>query len=206
MKLFFQINQNKKFLFLVLLTSITHVKAQELSTGVSAFMSSTSFSAAQSEQPLERVAHVSFSPSLGVVFNLNELIFLQHNLALYDQVDEVAAYADYTYRYTFVAVSHNLCYHLNDAIYLGAGLPFNITTHASQSTNFGTIDLMEEGNVPQLLYGFSALMGHTTKLSAKSQLYVDLTRAQFLNSLDNDPHQQLTATSYVFSVKVTFNL
>ena len=48
---------------------MTHVKAQQLSTGVSAFMNSTSFSAAQSEQPLERVTHVSFSPCLGVVFN-----------------------------------------------------------------------------------------------------------------------------------------
>jgi len=65
MILLFQINQKKKFL----LTSMTHVKAKQLSTGVSAFMNSTSFSAAQSEQLLERVTHISFSPCLGVVFN-----------------------------------------------------------------------------------------------------------------------------------------
>ena len=145
-------------------------------------------------------------PWVGMNLRASEKIDLQSNVTLYNQVDQSISYAGYQYDYSFLTLHNNLVYRLTDVFYAGGGVPLNFTTQATQSTNFGTIDLIEEGNAPSILYGYNVLVGYRSELSERSTLYIDLTRSHFLNSLDKDPDQKLTAKTYVFSIKVAFSL
>lgn len=169
-------------------------------------MNGTNFKSDVSFSTQAGFATGSTSPWLGMNFRLNDQTDLQTNISWYNQVNESMTYAGYQYRYSFLTLHNNVVYRLTDVFYAGAGIPLNFTTQATQSTNFGSIDLLEEGNAPSMLYGYNALVGYRSKISERSTLYIDLTRTHFINSLDRDPDQKLTAKTYVFSIKVAFSL
>ena len=180
--------------------------SQEITTGIGLFMNGTNFKSDVSFNSQAGFATGSTSPWLGMNFRLVDKADLQSNISWYNQVNESMTYAGYQYRYSFLTIHNNVVYKLTDLFYLGAGLPLNFTTQATQSTSFGSIDLLEEGNAPGMLYGYNILVGYRNEISERSTLYIDLTRSHFLNSLDKDPDQKLTAKSYVFSIKMAFSL
>lgn len=185
----------------------THLSfSQEITTGIGLFMNGTNFKSDVSFNNQAGFATGSTSPWFGMNFRLVDKADLQSNISWYNQVNESMTYAGYQYRYSFLTIHNNVVYKLTDLFYAGAGIPLNFTTQATQSTNFGSIDLLEEGNAPGMLYGYNVLVGYRNEISERSTLYMDVTRSHFLNSLDNDPDQKLTAKSYVFSIKMAFSL
>ena len=180
--------------------------SQEITTGIGLFMNGTNFKSNVSFNTQAGFATGSTSPWLGMNFRLVDKADLQSNISWYNQVNESMTYAGYQYRYSFLTIHNNVVYKLTDLFYVGAGIPFNFTTQATQSTSFGSIDLLDEGNAPGMLYGYNVLVGYRNEISERSTLYIDLTRSHFLNSLDKDPDQKLTAKSYVFSIKMAFSL
>jgi hypothetical protein len=185
----------------------THLSfSQEISTGIGLFMNGTNFKSDVSFNTQAGFATGSTSPWLGMNLRLVDKADLQSNISWYNQVNESMTYAGYQYRYSFLTIHNNVVYKLTDLFYAGAGIPLNFTTQATQSTSFGSIDLLEEGNAPGMLYGYNILVGYRNEISERSTLYMDVTRSHFLNSLDKDPDQKLTAKSYVFSIKMAFSL
>ena len=82
---------------------------------------------------------------------------------------------------------------------------FGYILNAYQSNQTGTIDLLEVGNAPTILYGYSIVIGFKKEITDKLFIYLDLTRNAYLNSLDNDADQNLMAQSYVFSIKMALS-
>jgi hypothetical protein len=76
---------------------------------------------------------------------------------------------------------------------------------AYQSNQIGTIDLLDVGNAPTFLYGYSIVIGYKKNITDKLHIYLDLTRNAYFNSLDNDVDQNLMAQSYVFSIKMALS-
>ena len=180
--------------------------SQEISTGIGLFMNGTNFKSDLTNNIQPGFLTGNSRPWVGMNLRVSEKADLQANMAWYNQVDESMTYAGYRYHYSFLTLHNNVVYRFTDVFYAGAGIPLNFTTQATQSTNFGSIDLLEEGNAPSMLYGYNALIGYRSEISERSTLYIDLTRTHFLNSLDKDPDQKLTAKTYVFSIKVAFSL
>ena len=180
--------------------------SQEITTGIGLFMNGTNFKSDLTNNIQPGFLTANSRPWVGMNLRVSEKADLQANMAWYNQVDESMTYAGYRYHYSFLTIHSNLVYRLTDVFYVGAGIPLNFTTQATQSTNFGSIDLLEEGNAPSILYGYNVLVGYRSELSERSTLYIDLTRSHFLNSLDKDPDQKLIAKTYVFSIKVAFSL
>ena len=196
-----------RLLLVLFAICFTHLSfSQEMSTGIGLFMNGTNFKSDISFNTQAGFATRSTSPWFGMNFRLIDKTDLQTNISWYNQVNENITYAGYVYRYSFLTLHNNVVYRLTDVFYAGAGIPLNFTTKATQSTNFGSIDLLEEGNAPSMLYGYNALVGYRSEISELSTLYIDLTRTHFINSLDKDPDQKLTAKTYVFSIKVAFYL
>lgn len=196
-----------RILIVLLILSFSKLSfSQEITSGLGLFINSTNFKSNLSSNGEVRLATYNSRPWVGMNLGLNEKVDLQINVSWYNQVNESKSYAGYKYRYSFLTLHNNVIYRLADGLYAGAGFPLNFTTHATQSTNFGSIDLLEEGNAPGMLYGYNVLVGYRNEISERSTLYVDLTRSHFLNSLDRDPDQKLTAKSYVFSIKMAFSL
>lgn len=180
--------------------------SQEITTGLGFFINGTNFKSDLTNNIQPGFLTGNSRPWVGINLKISEKVDLQSNVTLYNQVDESITYAGYQYYYSFLTLHNNVVYRLTDVFYGGGGLPLNFTTQATQSTNFGSIDLLEEGNAPKMLYGYNVLVGYRSEISERSTLYVDLTRSHFLNSLDKDPDQKLTAKTYVFSIKVAFSL
>lgn len=180
--------------------------SQEITTGIGLFMNVTNYKSDLTNNTQPGFRTDSFSPWIGMNVGLSEKIDLQTGIAWYNQVDKSVTYAGYRYHYSFLTLHNNLVYRLTDVFYAGTGIPLNFTTQATQSTNFGSIHLLEEGNSPSMLYGYNVLVGYRSDISERTTLYIDLTRTYFLNSLDKDPDQKLTAKTYVFSIKVAFHL
>ena len=196
-----------RILIVLLILSFTKLTfSQEITSGLGLFINGTNFKSNISSNTEVRIAAYNTRPWLGMNLGLNEKVDLQTNVSWYDQVDEGIPYAGYQYRYSFLTQHNNVIYRLTDVFYACAGFPWNFTTHATQSTNFGSINLLEESNAPSILYGYNVLAGYRLEISERSTLYIDLTRSHFLNSLDKDPDQKLTAKTYVFSIKVAFHL
>ena len=183
-----------------------HSFSQEITTGFGLFMNGTNFKSDLSNNIQSGLLTSNSRPWVGMNLGVSEKADLQANIAWYNQVDESVTYAGYRYHYSFLTLHNNAVYRLTDVFYAGIGIPLNFTTKATQSTDFGTIDLIEEGNAPSILYGYNVLVGYRNQLSERSTLYIDLTRSHFLNSMDKDPNQQLIAQTYVFSIKVAFSL
>ena len=196
-----------RILIVLLILSFSKLSfSQEITSGLGLFINSTNFKSNLSSNTEVRLATYNSRPWVGMNLGLNEKVYLQINISWYNQVNENITYAGYVYRYSFFTLHNNVAYRLTDVFYAGAGIPLNFTTKATQSTNFGSIDLLEEGNAPSMLYGYNALVGYRSEISELSTLYIDLTRTHFINSLDKDPDQKLTANSYVFSIKMAFSL
>ena len=194
------------FLVLLMLCFSKRPFAQEITTGVGLFINGTNFKSDIANNIQPGFLTGNSRPWVGMNLKVSEKTDLQSNVTWYNQVDESITYAGYQYHYSFLTLHNNFVYRLTDVFYAGAGIPLNFTTQATQSTNFGSIDLLEEGNAPSILYGYNALVGYRSEISERSTLYIDLTRTHFLNSLDKDPDQKLTAKTYVFSIKVAFTL
>lgn len=185
----------------------THLSfSQEITTGIGLFINGTNFKSDLINNIQPGFVTGNSRPLVGMNLRLNDKADLQANIAWYNQVDESMTYAGYRYHYSFLTLHNNVVYRLTDIFYAGAGIPLNFTTQATQSTNFGSIDLLEEGNAPGMLYGYNVLVGYRNEISERSTLYIDLTGSHYLNSLDRDPDQKLTAKSYVFSIKMAFSL
>ena len=180
--------------------------AQEITTGIGLFMNGTNFKSDLTNNIQPGFLTGNSRPWLGMNLRVSEKADFQTNMAWYNQVDESMTYAGYRYHYSFLTLHNNAVYRLTDVFYAGAGIPLNFTIQATQSTNLGSIDLLEEGNAPSMLYGYNILVGYRSEISERSTMYIDLTRSHFLNSLDKDPNQKLIAQTYVFSIKVAFSL
>ena len=196
-----------KILLVLFTFSFTQLAfSQEITTGIGLFMNGTNFKSDLTNNIQPGFLTGNSRPWVGMNLTVSEKVDLQTNIAWYNQVDESMTYAGYRYHYSFLTLHNNVVYRFTDVFYAGAGIPLNFTTQATQSTNFGSIDLLEEGNAPSMLYGYNALIGYRSEISERSTLYIDLTRSHFLNSMDKDPDQKLTAKSYVFSIKMAFSL
>ena len=196
-----------RILLVLLMLSFSKLSfSQELTTGIGLFINSTTFKSDLTNNTQAGFLTVNSRPWVGMNLSISEKVDLQTNITWYNQVDESVTYAGYEYYYSFLTLQNNVVYALNDVFYAGAGLPLNFTTRATQSTNFGSINLREEANAPSMLYGYNVLVGYRSRISDRSTLYIDLTRTHFLNSLDKDPDQKLTAKTYVFTIKVAIDL
>lgn len=185
----------------------THLSfSQEITTGIGLFINGTNFEPYPTTNIQPGFLTSNSRPWVGMNLSINKKLDFQTNIAWYNQVDESMNYAGYHYRYSFLTLQNNVVYRLTDVFYAGTGIPLNFTTQATQSTNFGSIDLLEEGNAPSRLYGYNVLVGYRNEISKRSTLYIDLTRSHFLNSLDKDPNQKLRAITYVYSIKMAFLL
>ena len=196
----------KKILFVLFFASTFVASAQQITTGLTLFINATNFAASAAILSETDFANRNSRPMIGLVSSLGDYFFGQHNISFYNQLDETASYDDYDYKYSFITFQNNLCYHINEIFYGGVGLPLNFTTQATQSTGFGSIDLIAENNAPRFLYGYNLLVGYSSRLSEKSELYIDFTRSLYLNSLDKDEGQTLKASTYAFAIKIAFDL
>lgn len=188
------------------LFSFTSVHAQEITLGSSVFLNSTSFDFEGNSNANSQLATAQNTIEIGLTYDLSDVIWVQHRAAFNKQVHEVAQLFEYSYIYSFAAIQNNLCFNANDHFYFGVGVPVNVSLEATQFNNFGSIDLLVEKNAPPALIGYTALIGYKTNLTEKIRIHFDLSRNHFLNSLDNDPGQQLTVKSYVISLKAAFSL
>jgi len=196
----------RKLIVLVIFSFSKLSFAQEITTGIGLFMNGTNFKSDLTNNIQPGFLTGNSRPWLGMNLRVSEKADFQTNIAWYNQVDESMTYAGYRYHYSFLTLHNNVVYRLTDVFYTGAGIPLNFTIQATQSTNLGSIDLLEEGNAPSMLYGYNILVGYRSEISERSTMYIDLTRSHFLNSLDKDANQKLIAQTYVFSIKVAFSL
>ena len=196
----------RKILFGLFFAFSFVASAQQISTGLTLFINTTDFDAPAAILAESNFAIGNSRPMIGLVSSLGDHFFGQHNISFYNLLDETASYGDYDYKYSFITFQNNLCYRIDEIFYGGVGLPLNFTTRATQSTGFGSIDLIAENNAPRFLYGYNVLVGYSSRLSEKSQLYIDFTRSRYLNSLDKDEGQTLKATTYAFAIKIAFDL
>ena len=139
--------------------------------------------------------------SIGYIQPISKKLFFEESLAVYDHVKTATDFEGYRYQYSFASSSTSMNYLLNEGMYIGLGVPLSYVYRAIQSTDLGSLDLIEEGNAPALLFGYLFKLGYRYSINDKVALYADLGRGAYLNSLDNDSNQELKASNYVLSFK-----
>ena len=188
----------------VLLT--LNLNAQEIKLGFQQSFNNTDFLTQEPTLGDDRLDIIVQYPSLGFNVNLNQTIFLEQDLSAFNQVNNSMVYEGYRYQYGLWSSTTTISQMADSNFYAGVGVPLSFVHTATQSNEIGTIDLIDRGNAPELLYGFLIKIGFRHPITSRMILYADLSRIEFLNSLDTDPNQELKAINYVFSLKAAFSL
>ena len=192
-------------LVLVLFVLCFDSTAQQFTFGTNLNYNSTQFRTTQFAPSNGRLNTFSNQPSLGIVLPVKKGLFLKEDVSLYDHVNNNIEYGGYYYQYSILSTNTNLCLELDSGFYIGSGVPIGYMLQAYQSNQIGTIDLLDVGNAPTFLYGYSIVLGYKKNITDKLHIYLDLTRNAYFNSLDNDVDQNLMAQSYVFSIKMALS-
>ena len=192
-------------LLLVLFVACFDGNAQQFTFGTNLNYNSTQFRTSQVSPFNDRLNTFTNQPSIGIVLPTKKGFFLKEDVSLYDHVNDNIEYGGYYYQYSILATNTTLCIELDSGLYIGTGAPVGYILNAYQSNQTGTIDLLEVGNAPTILYGYSIVIGFKKEITDKLFIYLDLTRNAYLNSLDNDDDQNLMAQSYVFSIKMALS-
>jgi len=182
------------------------LNAQEIKLGLQQSFNNTDFLTQEPSFGDDRLDIIVLYPSLGFNVNLNQKIFLEQDFSAYNQVNNSMVYEGYRYQYGLWSSTSTISWMADSNFFAGAGIPLSFVHTATQSNEIGTIDLIDRGNAPELLYGFLIKVGFRHPITSRMILYADLSRIEFLNSLDTDPNQELKAINYVFSLKAAFSL
>ena len=195
-------------IILILLATFyaSQLSSQELKIGLQQSFNTTNFLTEQTAFQDGGLNTVVTYPSIGLNIPLVPNIFLEQEFGSHDQVNNQMAYEGYRYHYGLWSSITTLSWMADSNFYAGAGIPLSYLHTATQSNEIGTIDLIARGNAPELLYGYSIKVGYRHPITSRMILYADLSRIEFLNSLDTDPNQELKAINYVFSLKAAFSL
>ena len=191
--------------FIVALLTL-NLSAQEIKLGLQQSFNSTDFLTQEPSLGDDRLDITVLYPSLGFNVNLGKNLFLDQDFGAFNQVNNTMVYEGYRYHYGLWSSTTTISWMADSNFYAGAGIPLSYIHTATQSNQIGTIDLIARGNAPELLYGFLIKVGFRHPITSRMILYADLSRIEFLNSLDTDPNQNLKAINYVFSLKAAFSL
>jgi len=196
----------KNIFLLVAIFYTCTLSSQELKIGLQQSFNTTNFLTEQTAFQDKGLNTVVTYPSLGLNVHFGPNLFLEQDVAEFEQVNNQMAYEGYRYHYGLWSSTTTISWMADSNFYAGAGVPLSFVHTATQSNEIGTIDLIDRGNAPELLYGFLIKVGFRHPITSRMILYADLSRIEFLNSLDTDPNQELKAINYVFSLKAAFSL
>lgn len=149
----------------------------------------------------EALNNTSAHLAIGYIKPISKKLFFEESFAVYDHIKSTTDFEGYRYQYSFASSSTSMNYLLNEDMYIGLGVPLSYVYRAIQSTDLGSLDLIEEGNAPPLLFGYLIKLGYRYSINDGVALYADFGRGAYLNSLDNDSNQELKASNYVLSFK-----
>ena len=146
------------------------------------------------------------SPSVGVEFPADgnwllgmkiDYIVLSKDLELFD---------GYYYDYKLAQLNAFVRYKISSSLDVRLGIPIGYVLEARQFNNYGSLDLIKEGNTPSILFGSGLELGYSIPISEKLAIQIHAGYSQLINSLDTDMNQRLIPYSYVFNAQLHYSL
>jgi hypothetical protein len=191
--------------FLFLLCS-SNLSSQSLFIGGTGLYSEFNFSVNGVSQSINGQNEIWVSPSIGFEFPVSEKIHAGMKADFIVLSEGLELFDGYYFDYSFGRLTTYLRYQVTGLFDVRLGMPIAYAIEARQYNNYGSLDLILEGNVPSLFFGASAELGCAIPMGEKFELQIHTGYFQFLNSLDTDLNQRLTAYSYVFNAQLHYHL
>lgn len=177
--------------------------AQKITMGSQLQLNGLSFETLNNRNNLE--SSFSTMMTFGVEFSFTNKIISHHYLGI-QNISHSYNPVDFIYDYRFIMTHSDVCFNLYKGVYGGIGLPLGVVQSAFQSNNLGMLDLVDEENVPPLIYGYTALVGYQIQLNKRLILQIQGSLDHFLNSLDVNVEQNLILTTYALSTALSIDI
>ena len=183
----------------------SNLSSQSLFIGGNGLYSAFNYSVDGADESIMGQNEVWVSPNIGFEIPISEkshagmkadYVLLSEGLELFD---------GYYFDYSFGRLTTYFRYQVTGLFDVRLGMPIDYAIEARQYNNYGSLDLILEGNVPSLLFGASAELGCVIPMGEKFEIQIHTGYSQFLNSLDTDLNQRLIPYSYVFNAQLHYH-